>query len=165
MQALKKILGFVIPLLIVAGCAGNTMKQQEVAREFWSAMSAKDIAKAKTFAVAGTMEGVSASDDSGIDEVNLKPSRIENGQALVPTVLTGMKDGKRQTLSFNTVLVQAGDSWKVDFDKTTNSMLGFSMQEVMEGMGKAMGEAMQGVGAAVGKSLQGIDGNAQPPAK
>jgi hypothetical protein len=145
--------------LLVVGCT-NTMSQEDVAREFWNAMAAKDIAKAKTFAKPGTMEGVSANEGPGVETIDLKPAKMEGGQALVPTVITGLKDGQRQTLSFNTVLEEEAGTWKVDFDKTMTSMLGFSMQDMMEGMGKAMGEAMKGMGEAIGKGLGGD--NAQP---
>jgi hypothetical protein len=156
----KRIFPIVLALL-AASCA-NTMSQEDVAREFWNAMAAKDIAKAKTFAKPGTMEGVSANEGPGVETIEFKPVKMESGQALVPTVLTGIKDGQRQILSFDTVLEEDAGAWKVDFDKTTTSMLGFSMQEMMESMGKAMGEAMKGMGEAVGK---GLGDAAQPPSE
>jgi hypothetical protein len=141
---------------LISACAGVPHpSQQEVARDFWTAMEAKDLAKAKTYAKKGTMDNVSPSNDAIMDKVEIKPSKVENGLTVVPTTVTATQNGEQKTTSFNTVLEQEDGEWKVDFEKTSTSIMGFSMQDMMEGMGKAMGEAMKGVGEAVGKGLSG----------
>lgn len=154
MQTLLKRIFAVSLLLLVTACAG-TASQEEVAREFWAAMAAKDIDKAKGFAKQGSMEGVSANEGPAVATIEVREAKVEGGQTLVPTTLTAMQDGQQQTLNFNTVLEEEAGVWKVDFDKTTTSMLGFSVQDMVEGMGKAMGEAMKGMGEAIGKGLGG----------
>lgn len=125
-KSLRKIT-FAVLSLFVAACA-NTMAQQgvntpqEVAREFWSAMVSKDITKAKTFTKASTRDIVDAGEGPEIEKINLQPSKKEHGQVLVPTVMSNIKDGQEQTLSFNTVLVQEIGEWKIDFEKTAESM-------------------------------------------
>ena len=148
---------FLCVFLILTACAGGGphLSQQEVARDFWTAMETKDLAKAKTYAKKGTMDSVSPNNDAKIDKVEIKPSKVENGLTVVPTTVTATENGEQKTTSFNTVLEQEDGEWKVDFEKTTTSIMGFSMQDMMEGMGKAMGEAMKGVGEAVGKGLSG----------
>ncbi len=141
--------------LILAGCAGPQLSQQEVARDFWSAMAAKDLEKAKTYAKKGTMDGVTPNDDSSMDKIGLKAATKKNGVTVIPTTVTATENGHEKSISFDTVLDQENGEWKVDFEKTTTSMLGFSMQDMMEGMGKSMGEAMKGVGEAIGKGLGG----------
>ncbi len=143
-------------ILFLSACAGGPhLSQQEVARDFWTAMEAKDLAKAQTYAKKGTMDSVSPNNDAKIDKVEIKPSKVENGLTVVPTTVTATENGEQKTTAFNTVLEQEDGEWKVDFEKTTTSIMGFSMQDMMEGVGKAMGEAMKGVGEAVGKGLSG----------
>lgn len=146
-------------ILILNACAGPQLSQQEVARDFWSAMVSKDLDKAKTYAKSGTMDGVTPNNDSAMDKIDLKPATVKNGLTVVPTTVTATENGHEKTLSFDTVMDQENGEWKVDFEKTTTSMMGFSMQEMMEGMGKAMGEALKSVGEAVGKGLGGQSPN------
>ncbi|MBK8816409.1 MAG: hypothetical protein IPN42_13315 [Methylococcaceae bacterium] len=141
-------------ILVLSACAGGPHPtQQEVARDFWTAMETNDLAKAKTYAKKGTMDSVSPNNDAKMDKVEIKPSKVENGLNVVPTTVTATQNGEQKTTSFNTVLEQEDGEWKVDFEKTSTSIMGFSMQDMMEGMGKAMGDAMKGVGEAVGKGL------------
>lgn len=155
---LKRIIPFTV--LLIAACA-TSLSKQDVARDFWTAMAAKDIAKAKTFASAGSLDGVSPNNenDNTIDKVDLRPAKESDGLTVVPTIVTSMENGQEKTLSFDTVMIKENGEWKVDFEKTTNSMLGFSMKDMMEGMGKAMGEAMgnamKGLGEGIGKGLEG----------
>jgi hypothetical protein len=141
--------------ILLSACANNQPSQQEVALDFWSAMAAKDLAKAKTYAKPGTMDGVTANIDSNVDKIDIKPAVEKNGVTVVPTTVIATENGEQKSRAFDTVLEQEGGEWKVNFEKTTTSMMGFSMQQMMEGMGKAMGEAMKGVGEAVGKGLSG----------
>jgi hypothetical protein len=145
----------------IYGCADKHLSQMDVARDFWTAMAANDIAKAKTYAIKGTMDGITPNQDATVDKIDLRKPHEENGQTFVPTTVTGANNGEQKTMSFNTVLAKEDGDWKVDFTKTTTAMMGVSMQEVMEGMGKAMGDAMKGMGEAVGKGL----GGSQPATK
>ena len=150
--------------LILGACASSNLSQQEVARDFWTAMAVKDFAKAKTYAKKGTMDGITSKNDSRLDKIDLKPVIEKNGLTVVPTTITANESGQDKAVSFNTVLERENGEWKVDFEKTTTSMMGFSMQEMMEGMGKTMGEAMKGVGEAVGNGLGGQVPPSQTPA-
>lgn len=159
-----KFYGVIGLCIVLTACGGKHLSEQEVARDFWSAMAAKDLAKAKTFAKTGTMEGVSPNEGSAMDKIDLKPSKVENGLTVVPTTVTATENGEQKTTSFNTVLEQEDGEWKVDFEKTMTAMMGFSMQDMMEGMGKTMGDAMKGVGEAIGKGLGGEQPVNQEPA-
>ncbi len=155
MVKLVKFYGVIGLCILLAACGGKHLSEQEVALDFWSAMAAKDLNKAKTYAKKGTMDSVTPNDDSTMDKIDIKPSKVVNGLTVVPTTVTATQNGEQKTTSFNTVLEQEDGEWKVDFEKTTTSIMGFSMQDMMEGMGKAMGDAMKGVGEAIGKGLGG----------
>lgn len=129
MQASYRRIYPIVISVFVAACANsmaqqNVMAPQDVAREFWSAMISTNIPKAKTFAKSDTRDHVNVGDDTEIEKINIQPSKRENGQTVVPTIMTGIKDGRQKTLSFNTVLVEEAGAWKVDFDKTTVSIHG-----------------------------------------
>jgi hypothetical protein len=146
-----------IGFLIISACAAQK-SQQEIASDFWAAMMADDIAKARTFAKQGSMDNVTPKESAKMEKVEIRHAREENGLTYVPTTMIGMENGKPKRLTFDTIMEKEGGEWKVDFDKTSTSIIGVSMDAAMDGMGKAMGkamgEAMQGVGEAVNKGLQ-----------
>jgi hypothetical protein len=156
MVKFAKFYGIIGLCLLLSACGEKHLSEQEVALDFWSAMAAKDLAKAKTYAKSGTMDDVTANNDSNVDKIDIKPALEKNGVTVVPTTVIATENGEQKTRAFDTVLEQEGGEWKVNFETTTTSMMGFSMQQMMEGMGKAMGEAMKGVGEAVGKGLSGV---------
>lgn len=153
MNKIMNTIGAISLLLLVTACAAKK-SQQEIASDFWAAMMANDIAKAKSYAKSDSMNNVTPKDNAQVEKVEIRGMREENGLTYVPTTITGTENGKPQRISFDTVLAKEDGDWKVDFNKTSSSMLGFSIDEVMEGMGKAMGEAMKGVGEAVDKGLK-----------
>jgi hypothetical protein len=143
--------------IIISACASTPLSQQEVARDFWTAMAIKDLAKAKTYAKPGSMEDISAtSTDNTIDKIDLKPPIEQSGMSVVPTTVNAVENGEAKSTAFNTVLEQVDGEWKVNFDKTMASMMGFSMQDMVEGKD----EAMKGAVEAVGKDLGGGQGEA-----
>ncbi len=142
-------------LALGLGACASTPGEEQVARQFWDAMAAGDMERAKTYAKPGTMDGVTASEGPKVERIDLQGVKTDGGSTVVPTRIVGTKDGKREELSFDTVLERDNGVWKVDFDKTLESMLGFSLKGTMEAMGKAMGEALEGVGKAVGEGLGG----------
>ena len=145
--------------ILLSACASNQPSQQEVARDFWTAMAIKDLAKAKTYAKSGTMDGVTSNNDSTVEKIDIKPAMEKNGVTVVPTTVTATENGEQKTRTFDTIMDKENGEWKVDFEKTSVSMLGFSMSEMIQGVGKAMGEVMKGVGEAVGKGLGGQNPN------
>jgi hypothetical protein len=126
--------------LALAACAGSGA-QQDIARQFWDAMKAQDITSAQSFAKTGSMSGVSANKSAVVETINLQDATTEGSKAVVPTQLIGSRDGKREQLSFNTVLEQEDGSWKVNFDETMSSMMGLPAQGTM---GKPIGRGMGG---------------------
>ncbi len=127
--------------LVVTGCASSGA-QQDVAQQFWDAMKSQDIKTAQSFAKTGTMNGVTVNKNAAVETISLQEARLENNKALVPTQLVGSRDGKREQVSFTTVLEQEDGTWKVNFDETMSSMLGLASPGVMGTTGKAQGEGM-----------------------
>jgi hypothetical protein len=109
--------------LALAACGGSAA-QQDIARQFWDAMKAKDIATAQSFAKTGSMTGVTANRTAMVESIELQEPTVDGSKAIVPTQLIGTRDGKREQLGFSTILEQEDGSWKVNFDETMNSMMG-----------------------------------------
>ena len=154
-----KFYGIVGLCVLLSACGGKHLSEQEVARDFWTAMAIKDLAKAKTYAKSGTMDGVTSNNDSTVEKIDIKPAMEKNGVTVVPTTVTATENGEQKTRTFDTIMDKENGEWKVDFEKTSVSMLGFSMSEMIQCVGKAMGEVMNGVGEAVGKGLDGQNPN------
>jgi hypothetical protein len=108
-------------LLLQTGCATH-LTQQEVASEFWTAIVAKDIAKAKTFATPGVMDDIFLSGEASVQKLDLMPLKVEKGQTCLPTRLTANENGQPRVIAFDTILKQVDDDWKIDIEKTTKSL-------------------------------------------
>ncbi len=107
------------------GCATH-LTQQEVASEFWTAVVAKDIAKAKTFTKQNVIDDGFLSGDVKVEKLDLMPFKAEKGQTCLPTRLTTDENGELKTIAFDTFLEKIDDDWKVDIEKTTHSLHDFS---------------------------------------
>lgn len=107
------------------GCATH-LTQQEVASEFWTAVVAKDIAKAKTFTKQDAIDDGFLNGDVKVEKLDLMPIKVDKGNACLPTRLTSTENGELKTISFDTVLEKVDDDWKIDIEKTTQSLHDFS---------------------------------------
>ena len=150
-----------LSIILLLSCTANTTPDK-VANNFWNAVASKDFEKAKLFAVEETMKNASFSDDANVEIVNISDEpRIEDYQAYVDTEINVSNKGKVNSYKFETILVNKDNEWKVDFDKTTTSMIGFSMKQFEDAMkqtgkaiGEAMGEAIKEMGKAMGEAME-----------
>ncbi len=112
MVKLLKFFSVAALCILLSACAINQPSQQEVALDFWTAMAAKDLAKAKTYAKSGTMDGVTSNNDSNVEKIDIKPVMEKNGVTVVPTTVTATENGEQKTHAFDTVLEQEDGAWK-----------------------------------------------------
>ena len=123
---------------------------ESVAKAFWQAVRASDIEKAQSFAMPGHLKDMTFKGEM-MKSLSLSKPEIIGNTAVVPTELVTAKDGgKEDTHIFNTMLALIDGQWRVDYNKTMVSLVGFDpnellqgMKEGLEGMGEAMGEAMK----------------------
>ena len=114
--------------MLLSGC--QTATPEEVTMKFWQALAQSNIENAKTLATANSQRFVNLKE---IDSL----STIQTGEVitdeLTASVLTTISRNKK-AITFNTVLLNEDEGWKVDFQQThTNiAMLPF------EGIAKSL---------------------------
>lgn len=152
----------IVAVLSLVSCT-QIDSPDEVAREFWEAMEDKDIEQAGKYAVPGSMEGYSSENIPDIEliAVSGKPE-IREARALAGTEIKMKTDRKTGIYKFDTVLLNINNEWKVDYDRTLNSLMMASVKEFGEElkrmgreMGKALGEAMKEMGEAMEEAFNG----------
>ncbi|MDM3869941.1 hypothetical protein QSV34_01095 [Porticoccus sp. W117] len=141
-------------VLSLAGCTNND-SPQAVSKQFWQAMAAGDVDAAKALATKGSMDGISISDDRRIEGLHIGDVSLgENEQtSLVATSFDSVNNNSRITLSFDTVVEQHQGQWRVNFTRTTQSMLGSSFQQLQDALAETISEAGDAIGEAVDGAL------------
>ena len=153
--------------LLLAACGSSSNSPESVADAFWQAVRKSDLEKAQSFAMPGHLKDMTFKGEM-MKSLSLSKPEIIGNTAVVPTELVTAKDGgKEDTHIFNTMLALIDGQWKVDYNKTMVSLIGFDpnelmqgMKEGLEGMGEAMGEAMkeglEGMGEAMKEGFESV---------
>ena len=108
--------------LLLSACGTTPFTQQEVAREFWTAVASDNPEKAKTFVKSGDTADYSAIDSLLIEKVNLNAHRDLDGKTCVPTTATVTERGEPKALHFRTFLEKDNGDWKIDLHETAESI-------------------------------------------
>jgi hypothetical protein len=112
---------FFLTSLLLSACT-TPLTQQEVAREFWTAVASDNPEKAKTFVKSGDTADYSAIDSLLIEKVNLNAHRDLDGKTCVPTTATVTERGEPKALHFRTFLEKEKGEWKIDLHETAESI-------------------------------------------
>lgn len=115
-------------ILGLAGCASRAT-QMEVARDFWTAMMANDLDKARTFVKTDNINDIDIYDAFAVEKIDLKAQRDPNEKSAIPTTLIVNEAGKQKAVQFKTILEEEDGGWKVNFDKTSADMQGSTAPE------------------------------------
>ncbi len=122
---MRALLIFVVWLMV--GCSMKNMSPVDVADAFWEAQSTNNLQNAQKLVMPDQEQNVRI--DKRIKIVGYRvdqPNITENG-AVVPTLLrvdnpVNSSGKKSLYIPFNTYLVESGDGWKVDVDRTKRSL-------------------------------------------
>lgn len=153
--AILFVLVFAMTALI--SCSQHCDDELTVAENFWSAMEARDIELARSYATDETANSVTIKDDAGDEEADIQFGDVthEDGQALVATMIKAVNDdGSEMEMAMQTVLVKQNGEWKVDVDQTFMSLFGGAMGAMMEQMGEAMQQGMEDMGKAMVEGME-----------
>lgn len=150
-----------ILILFISFSCTYVSTPEDVTRNFWNAIEKGDVEKAKKYAVPGSMDNESLTQNSTIELIAVSDKAdVENDTARVATEIRMTTQDETGTYSFETVLVKTNDVWKVDYDKTVNSLMmssikefGRELKQMGREMGKAIGEAMKEMGKAMEEAL------------
>ncbi len=160
MQRIANLFFYLVFAAVLTSCGQQTNSPAGIAEQFWDAVQANDVEKARSLAVAGTMDNVRLDEtDDGPGKKEFGDAEIADDTASVPTHFTGID----YDLNFATVLEREGGQWRVDYNATVNSMIAASLKLMGEAISDAMKEGTEEVGKALsegarelGKALEGI---------
>ena len=125
---------------------------ESVAKAFWQAVRKSDLEKAQSFAMPGHLKDMTFKGEM-MKSLSLSKPEIIGNTAVVPTELVMAKDGgKEDTHIFNTMLALIDGQWKVDYNKTMVSLIGFDPNELMQGMK----EGLEGMGEAMKEGFESV---------
>jgi hypothetical protein len=148
---------FVIALTSLVACGSRGDEPEDVARQFWSAMEARDIEKARSCATEETAGSLTINEEAGDEDVEIVFGDVtfEDGRAQVKTTMVTSHEGTEIKIPMQTVLVEENGAWKVDVDQTMMSLFGGAMGAMMQGMGEAMQKGMEDMGNAMTDAMEG----------
>ncbi|MGS2723357.1 hypothetical protein ACVBEJ_06395 [Porticoccus sp. GXU_MW_L64] len=148
--------GLLLAVLLLAACADNA-SPQAVSQQFWQAVAAGNIDAAKALATKSSMESISISGKRRIESLHIGEVSLDESEqsSLVATAFESVKGNSRITLTFDTVLEQQQGQWRVNFNRTTQSMLGSSFQQLQGALADTISEAGDAIGEAVDGALDG----------
>ncbi len=151
---------FVLMLFLSFSCT-YVDSPVDVTRKFWNAVEDGDVQQAEKYALPGTMDEGSLADNSTVELIAVsEEATVQNDTARVGTEIRMTTEGETSKYNFDTVLVKKDDVWKVDYNKTVNSLMmssikefGSELKQLGREMGKALGEAMKEMGKAMEEAL------------
>jgi hypothetical protein len=132
-------------LLILSGCQSGS--PEKVTRAFWEAMAQGDINTARKHTTQVSQYLLAPQQNLEDAVVQTGTVETEEDNARVATILTLKKpESNKKVLTFDTVLAEEDDQWKVDYLQTMNNFLHLPFGEIFK--------SLQGIGEAINKDLQ-----------
>jgi hypothetical protein len=144
-QNLAHIVGLFVFLFMLGGCQSGP-SPEKVTRQFWEAMAQGDIETARKHTTQVSQYLVTKQQNLEGASLQTGTVRIEEDNAKVPTTLTWKKPESHKVISFDTVLAEEDDRWKVDYLQTMNNFLHLPFGEIFK--------SLQGIGEAINRDLQ-----------
>lgn len=112
----------VLSIIVISGCS-TEKPPQEAAQKFWDAIKTQDIENARKYATAETRDLIDASRGQFRDtNVTFGKILIDDDTTTIETTLHQYKNGTETTLPLQTILKQEHGEWKVDYQKTRQSI-------------------------------------------
>ncbi len=167
---------FFLLLLILVGCSTATTPK-EVARQFWDAVAQQDENSARQYTTEAGRANIDLFQGRWRDAVvTLGEIRIKGDDASIETRIVLPKRKEAPPIDLDTVLRRKNGQWKVDYEKTMESLatrnpfsdlmkelrrfseqMSGNVDRAMTDLGKKFPEIekeLQGLGDSVGKALQ-----------
>ncbi|MGJ0516010.1 MAG: hypothetical protein ACR65O_09735 [Methylomicrobium sp.] len=133
-------------LLILSGCQSGP-PPEKVTRDFWEAMTRGDINTARKHTTQVSQYLLAPQQNLEDAVVQTGTVETDGDNASVATTLTLKKpENNKKVLTFDTVLAEEDDRWKVDYLQTMNNFLHLPFGEIFK--------SLQGIGEAINKDLQ-----------
>lgn len=158
MALFKKCIAYLSIILAAATLAAcdNSDSPEAVSQNFWAAIEESDTSTAQKYAVPGSIEGQSFRIESDQFKSTFGETLIDGDRASVSTTHTGIYNGAPLDYQFNTALIKMDNEWKVDVEKTTQSLVPAAMSAAFSGLGQALNKSLSNLGEAFGKEADNI---------
>lgn len=150
MKRFQLTLFLIITFAALSGCA-QKMTPEEVAHGFWQAVVDNDLDRARELATPATQKNVDVLDNKEqmLKRVEVGTSTIAGSKATVPTTLIGDDKGKETRIELTTYLAQEKEEWKVEADRTVNTLLNASLENMLQNLTGDLSE----LGGALNQSI------------
>ncbi len=148
-------------VLLLSACTPPKPKTpMAVAKAFWSAALAGDIATARQYLTPDSQAHFKIILQSSKDYVELGEQSISADRAEILTLLVQHQSNqnKAQRTPLRTILVNLQGQWLVDYNQTRDSMLGSELQSALDQFSSTMKEA-------INKGLTVMEGSVQEELK
>lgn len=158
MLLLKKCIAYLtlIAIAVTLSACDDKDSPEVVSQHFWSAIQENDTATAQNYAVPGSLSGQSLRIENDQFISSFGETTINGNQATVSTTHTGSYNNAPLDYQFNTTLIKIEDEWKVDVEKTTQSLVPAAMSAAFSGLGQALNQSLSNLGEAFGKEADNI---------
>jgi hypothetical protein len=144
-HSLARIAGLFVLFLILSGCQSGS--PEKVTRAFWEAMAQGDINTARKHTTQVSQYLLAPQQNLENAVVQTGTVETDGDNARVATILTLKKpENNKKVLTFDTVLAEESDVWKVEYLQTMNNYLHLPFGEIFK--------SLQGIGEAINKNLQ-----------
>jgi len=132
------------------GCGGRNATPQQVTEQFWEALRADDVERARSLATAASAHRVDGLYESGaIEEVLMGEALRGETSAIVRTSLAASDGGGLHHLTFDTTLVRENGAWRVDVAETQRALTSAAFASSVQQLGDALGQGVQEFGEAL----------------
>lgn len=145
---------FVTLLLLTACTPPKPNTPMTVAQAFWTATLDGDVETAKQFLTPQSRPNFEFILQSNKDFVELGEQSISSTEAEILTQLTQYRGDEFRKVALRTILVNQQGQWLVDFDKTSNSMLGSELQSALDQLSNTMRETIDKGVKVMGESVK-----------
>ena len=139
-------------VLLVSGC-DLVKSPDEKAAEFWQAVKDKEIEQARSLTKGNDFKGFDLSNVNMV-ELNIGNASIHSNKAEVATKYIYLENGLKKNTDFTTHLTQMDGVWVVEFEKTINSLAGFEVFSMLEGLSGSLEEVGEEIGRQTGEVIK-----------
>jgi hypothetical protein len=131
-------------------CGVAPATPQQVTEQFWEALRADDLSRARSLATAASARRVDGLIETGtIEEVLLGEALRGETSAIVRTSLATAADEGLSHVTFDTTLVRENRTWRVDVAETQRALTSAAFANSVKQLGDALGQGVQEFGEAL----------------
>ncbi|RTZ63431.1 MAG: hypothetical protein DSZ29_06870 [Aquificaceae bacterium] len=162
------ILPFFLLIFSLFGCGSRADSPEAVASNFWQAVIAKDMEKAKSFATWDTVEYLKY-----LNTNKTHPERFDLGEKMIGeknaeiavTLYTKAEGQQSVRIPGKTVLVKTEQGWRVDVKNSLGSVVKQTVNNVFDQLNNMLQKGVNELDKSFAKSMDELGKNLEESAK